>query len=78
MISIDVPENNVIDQLAKKAIKKVMGLQFFKQAKRSTMAGFEPTRGNPNRFRICRLNPSATLSLDCTDLRLYSVDNFIV
>ena len=28
----------------------------------STMAGFEPTRGNPSRFRICRLNPSATLS----------------
>ena len=73
MISIDVPENNVIDQLAKKAIKKVM-----EQAKRSTMAGFEPTRGNPSRFRICRLNPSATLSLDYTDLRLYTVDNFIV
>ena len=46
--------------------------------KKSTMAGFEPTRGNPSRFRICRLNPSATLSSTLNVLRLSLNENFCI
>ena len=30
-----------------------------KKVKKSTRAGFEPTRAEPNRFQVCRLNHSA-------------------
>lgn len=36
-----------------------------KQSTKTTPVGFEPTRGNPNRFRIYRLNPSAIVSCWC-------------
>nr|PNR51028.1 hypothetical protein PHYPA_010214 [Physcomitrium patens]PNR51036.1 hypothetical protein PHYPA_010222 [Physcomitrium patens]PNR51040.1 hypothetical protein PHYPA_010226 [Physcomitrium patens] len=31
-------------------------------AAESSTAGFEPARGNPSRFRVCRLNHSAKLT----------------
>ena len=34
-----------------------------KEIKKTRQVGFEPTRGNPNRFLVCRLNRSAIAAL---------------
>jgi hypothetical protein len=37
------------------------------------LAGFEPARGDPNRFQVCHLNHSVTVALQ----RVTSISNYI-
>jgi hypothetical protein len=42
----------------------------FTKDSRATPTGLEPARRNSNRFRICRLNHSATVSLALISIRI--------